>query len=179
MSPHRGSSNDRQGIGAVELMGRYSNPDIVTRLERILAGDARDRVSHRTVPSLRQKQTRLTDSQRSALVERYQAEESAVALAATFGIDRRTATRLIRAAGAEVRYRVQLADVDIDVARELYEQGLSLVDIGVHLGVAARTVLNLFRRAGVPTRAVGTNQWSRRTAESLAQGELGDSPGIG
>jgi hypothetical protein len=160
-------------------MGRYSNPGNVARLRRILSGQGRDRVSHRPVPSLRRKQTRLTDSQRSELVERYQAGESAVALAATFGIDRRTATRLIRAAGAEVRYRLQLTDVDVDVARELYEQGLSLVYIGVQLGVAARTVLNMFRRAGVPTRAVGTNQWSRRAAESLAQGELGDSLGIG
>ena len=138
-------------------MGRYSNPDIVSRLERVLSGQGRDRVSHRPVPSLRQKQTRLTDSQRSELVDRYQAGASSNALAVEFGIDRRTATRIIRKAGAEVRYR---ADVDIATAQELYESGLSLSGVGEELDVSAGTVLNLFRRAGIPTREVGKNQWS-------------------
>jgi len=138
-------------------MGRYSNPGIVARLERVLAGQGRDRVSHRPVPSLRQKQTRLADSQRLELVERYRAGESASALAAEFGIDRRTASRIVERAGAEVRYRV---DADVEVARELYEAGRSLASVGEELGVSARTALNMFRRAGIRTRAVGTNQWT-------------------
>jgi DNA-directed RNA polymerase specialized sigma24 family protein len=142
----------------VDLMGRYSNPDIESRLERILSGQGRDSASHRPVPSLRQKQTRLTESQQSALVKRCGAGESANALAAEFGVDRRTATRIIKRAGAETRYRV---DADIEAARELYEAGLSLAKVGEELGVSAGTVLNLFRRAGIPTRAVGTNRWAR------------------
>ena len=94
----------------VELMGRYSNRDIVARLRRVLSGQGRDQVSHRPVPSLRQKQTRLTDTQRSALVARYEVGESSNALAAEFGIDRRTATAIIRRAGAALRYRVELTD---------------------------------------------------------------------
>ena len=39
---------------AVEVMGRYSNPDNVARLHRILSGQGRDRPSHRPVPSVRQ-----------------------------------------------------------------------------------------------------------------------------
>ena len=141
-------------------MGRYSNPDIVARLRRVLSGQGRDRVSHRRVPSLRQKQTRLTDSQRSELVERYLAGESSNALAAEFGIDRRTATAIIKRAGAQTRYRVALTDAQIDAARELYETGHSLVTVGEKLDVSAGTILNLLRQAGVQTRAVGTNQWS-------------------
>ena len=137
-------------------MGRYSNPDIVSRLERVLSGQGRDRVSRRPVPSLGQKQTRLIESERSALVERYLIGESANALAVEFGIDRRTATRIIRSAGAEVRYRV---DADLEAARSLYESGLSLTRVGEQLGVSAGTVLNLLRRAGISTRTVGTNQW--------------------
>ncbi len=97
----------------------------------------------------------MTDSQRFELVGRYQAGESANALAKEFGVDRRTATHIIRAAGDEVRYRV---DADVETARELYESGFSLAQVGDELGVSARTVLNLFRRAGVPTRGIGTNQ---------------------
>lgn len=82
--------------------------------------------------------------------------ESANALAAEFEIDRRTATRIIRAAGDEVRYRVE---VDVDAARELYEAGHSFVTVGEQLGVSAGTIRNLLRQAGVQTRAVGTNQW--------------------
>jgi DNA-directed RNA polymerase specialized sigma24 family protein len=143
-------------ITPVEVMGRYSNPDNVARLRRVLSGQGRDRVSHRPVPSLRQKQTRLTDSQRSEVVERYQAGESSNVLAREFSIDRRTATRIIREAGAQIRYRI---DADLDAARELYASGLSLAKVGKELGVSSGTVRNLLRRAGNPTRDVGTNQW--------------------
>jgi DNA invertase Pin-like site-specific DNA recombinase len=142
-------------------MGRYSNPNIVSRLERVLSGQGRDRVSHRPVPSLRQKQTRLTDSQRSEVVARYEAGESSNALAREFGVDRRTATRIIRDAGVELRYR---AEVDVDAARELYESGLSLVKVGERLGVSPGTILNLFQRVGIATREVGTNQWTAPAA---------------
>ena len=108
------------------MLGRYSNPDNATRLSRVLSGHGRDRPSRRPIPSVRQKQTRLTDSQRSEVVRRYAAGESSNALAAEFGIDRRTATAIIRRAGAEVRYR---ADVDLDAAGELYQSGLSLARV--------------------------------------------------
>jgi hypothetical protein len=140
-------------------MGRYSNPDNVARLNRILSGHGRDRPSHRPVPSVRQKQTRLTDSQRSELLERYLAGESATSLATELAINRATAFILLRRAGVKTRYRI-LNDDDVAIARQMYEAGQSLAAIGEHFGVADRTVLNVFRRAGVPTRGPGTNQWS-------------------
>src|SRR4051794_39803103 len=99
-------------------MGRYSNPDIVSRMRRVLSGQGRDRVSHRPVPSLRQKQTRLTDSQRSEVVERYVAGESANALAVEFDVHQRTLTGHLRRAGVEVRYRV-VDRVDLEEAARL------------------------------------------------------------
>ena len=140
-------------------MGRYSNPDNVSRLNRILSGQGRDRPSHRPVPSVRQKQTRLTDSQRSELLTRYRAGESATALATELGINRATAFSILQRAGVQSRYRI-LNDDDVAVARQMYETGQSLAAVGEHFGVADRTVLNVFRRAGVPTRGPGTNQWS-------------------
>ena len=141
----------------MEVLGRYSNPDNATRLSQVLSGQGRDRPSRRPVPSVRQKQTRLTDSQRSDLAARYLGGESARVLAVAFDIDRRTATRIVRADGGAVRYR---ANADVEMARELYESGLSLAKVGAELGVSARTVLNMLRRAGIPTREAGTNQWS-------------------
>ena len=159
-------------LGREPRSGAYGSllqpPDIVTRLRRVLSGQGRDRVSHRTVPSLRQKQTRLTVTQRSEVVERYRVGESAKALAVAFGVDRRTVTNIIRRAGGEVRYRV-LTDPDVGVARALYEKGQSLADVGGHLGVSGGTVLNAFRRAGVSTRATGTNQWSREGPPGVAR----------
>jgi hypothetical protein len=83
--------------------------------------------------------------------------ESTPVLASAFDVDRRTAARIVRASGGAVRYR---ADADIEMARELYDVGFSLAKVGAELGVSARTVVNMFRRAGIPTREVGTNQWS-------------------
>ena len=147
----------------MDLLGRYSNPDNVSRLHRILSGQGRDRPSHRPVPSLRQQQTRLTDSQHSELLDRYLAGEPASALAKELGVHRATVVSSLRRAGAQTRYRI-LSDDDIAVARQMYEAGQSLAVIGAHFGVADRTVLNVFRRAGVPTRGPGTNQWSPKAS---------------
>ena len=46
----------------------------------------------------------------------------------------------------------------------MYEAGQSLASIAKHFGVADRTVLNAFRRVGVPTRPRGTNQWTQPAA---------------
>jgi hypothetical protein len=140
-------------------MGRYSNPDNVSRLRRILSGQGRDRPSHRPVPSVRQQQVRLSDSQRSEVLNRYLAGEPATALAKEFGVHFATVFSFVRRAGVQTRYRI-LSDDDIAVARKMYDTGQSLAAIGEHFGVADRTVLNAFRRVGVRTRAPGTNQWS-------------------
>lgn len=140
-------------------MGRYSNPDIVSRLQRILADHARDLPSHRSVRSPRQKQTRLSDSQRSEIIERYWAGESVNALASAFGVHRTTIVRHFDDAGVSTRYRI-LSEADVAKAAILYEQGWSLTRVGEHFGIAARTVQNAFRAAGIPTRPPGTNQWS-------------------
>ena len=147
----------------MDLLGRYSNPDNVSRLNRTLSGQGRDRPSGRPVPSVRQQQTRLTDSQRSEVLGRYIAGEPATALAKEHGVHRATVFSSLRSAGVQTRYRI-LSDDDAAVARSMYEAGHSLASIGEHFGVADRTVLNVFRRLGIPTRAPGTNQWSQKSA---------------
>jgi transposase-like protein len=144
-------------------MGRYSNPDIVARLNRILSGQGRDRPSHRTVPSLKQKQTRLGDSDRNEVIERYLAGETANALASIYDVNRATVFAILHRAGIKSRYRI-LTDLDMTAATEMYKNGASLASIAKRFNVSDGTVLHAFRRLGVPTRAQGTNQWSQKAA---------------
>ena len=109
-------------------MGRYSNPDNVARLNRILSGQGRDRPSHRPVPSLPQKQTRLADSDRIEVLERYQAGETANALADAFDVNRATIFAILQRAGLKSRYRI-LTDRDVASATAMYEAGQSLARI--------------------------------------------------
>ena len=145
-------------------MGRYSNPNNVSRLNRILSGQGRDRPSHRPDPSIRRQQTRLTESQRSELLDRYLAGEPATALAQALGVHRATVFSLLRHAGVQARYRI-LTDEDIAVAWKMYEAGRSLAAIGEHFGMSSRTVLNVCRRHGIPTRARGTNPWKQKPTQ--------------
>jgi hypothetical protein len=130
----------------------------VTRLERVLSGQGRDRVSHRPVPSVPHQRPKLTDSQRSEIVRLYLAGESASALAPEFGVHVSTLVEHLRRAGIVVRQRV-IVRIDIDEAARLYASGLSLSRVGTALGVSAGTILNEFRSAGLSTRPVGTNQF--------------------
>jgi len=93
------------------------------------------------------------------VLQRYQAGETANALATAFKVHRTTIMRHLKVAAVSTRYRI-LSDGDVAEARRMYEQGWSLARLGEHFGVASRTILNVFERAGVSTRPVGTNQWS-------------------
>jgi DNA-binding NarL/FixJ family response regulator len=61
--------------------------------------------------------------------------------------------------GIETRYN--RLEGRLEEAAGLYAQGWSLARVGDQLGVSTRTVANAFRSAGMVTRPVGTNQWSR------------------
>jgi hypothetical protein len=64
------------------------------------------------------------------------------------------------------RYQI-LSDRDVACAAKLYEQGWSLARVSEGLGVSDGTVLNAFKRAGIATRPVGTNQWASPTERTL------------
>jgi len=123
----------------------------------------RDRPPLRRVPSLRRKQTRLPDSERTEILERYLAGETANALAETHDVNPATLFAILQRAGISSRYQI-LTDLDVCAATMMYESGQSLSSIAKHFGVADQTVVNAFRRVGVPTRSLGTNQWSQRAA---------------
>ena len=113
------------------------------------------------------KQTRLADSDRNAVIERYLAGETANALASTYDVNRATVFATLRRAGIKSRYRI-LTDDDVAAATEMYENGQSLASIAKQFDVSDGTLLHAFRRLGVPTRAQGTNQWSKKAARPPA-----------
>ena len=132
-------------------MGRYSNPNIVTRLERVLSGHGRDRVSHRPVPSLPTNRTRIDAETVDRLAERYVAGETLRVLAAEVGVERVFLADLLRERGVAARYRI-VSDDDLAEAAELYGSGLSLATVGEHFRVSAWSVLRAFRVAEVRVR---------------------------
>jgi hypothetical protein len=133
----------------VELLGRYSNPDNVSRLTSILAGQGRDRPSGRSVRS-HQHQTRLNTDQTRELLEAYEQGIEIKDLAAQFRVDRATVAAIARRAEAPKRYGI--VEHNIDLATQLYEQGWSGATIGQHFGVAPDTVIRALRKAGVTLR---------------------------
>jgi hypothetical protein len=134
----------------VDLLGRYTNPDNVSRLHRILSGQGRDRPSHRPVPSLPQKQTRLTQEQVSELIAMHERGVPIDELASVFDIHRTTVMTHLDRAGLE--RRAGRIDRHLNEARGLYESGSSLAGIAEHFGVDAETVRQAFKDAGISMR---------------------------
>jgi AraC-like DNA-binding protein len=134
----------------VDLLGRYSNPDNVTRLHRIFSGQGRDRTSHRPVQSLPQKQTRLTEERVSELVAMHERGTPIAELAAVFCIHRTTVMTHLDRAGAE--RRTGLIQRHLNEAHNLYESGSSLAHVAKHFGVDAEIVRRAFKNAGISLR---------------------------
>jgi biotin operon repressor len=150
-------------------MGRYSNHDSVTTLQRILAGQERDHPPARTTRSLRQIQHRLSTDEVQRLIELYTQGELIDVLAAKFHISRTTVMKHAERASAPRRSNVLTNR--FDEARQLYDQGWSLVRIGQHLGVNASTVWHALRKAGVPMRDTH-GRYSRLVRRSVAIGAI-------
>ena len=115
-------------------MGAYSNPSVLSRLQRLLAGQGADRASDRSdtiVSRNRQKQTqiRLGPDRVAALVTAYQAGSTLEEIAAEFGIYVRTAAAHLERQGVRQR-RHRLSPDQIAEAVRLYEAGWSTVRLG-------------------------------------------------
>ena len=139
-------------IAFVEVLGRYSNPEIVSRLQRLLAGQNTERASDRTVRSLRkQAQVRLTDEEFDVAVVAYESGLTLAELASSFGADRRTLANRLEKQGIPRRGR-RLTDQQIDEAATLYNQGWSLARIAEHFGVYPQSVRYRLQQTGVVLR---------------------------
>jgi AraC-like DNA-binding protein len=134
----------------VELLGRNSKRNNVTRLEAVLAGHGRDRLPARTTRS-RQVQRRLDDQEQAQLLAAYDQGVMINDLASMFGLSRTAVMANLNKLGAESRRGI--VDRRIEEARTLYEQGWSLAQIGQRYGVYPSTVRDALLRAGVRMRS--------------------------
>jgi DNA-binding transcriptional regulator LsrR (DeoR family) len=92
------------------------------------------------------------------MVAGYRAGQSVNVLADKFGITRQRVSLILQRHDVARRYRL-LNDERLAQARQIYDQGNSLEQVGERLGVSAKTVQAAFRKAGFTTRPVGTNRW--------------------
>jgi DNA-binding CsgD family transcriptional regulator len=144
----------------VELLGAYSKrTDVLRAVQRLVAEPTEHRSSTDAIGADRQRRHRLKPEERTEIARRYGEGQSVYALAAFFGVSRQTISGALERSGIQRRYRM-LDDACLEQARELYQSGMSLANVGDALHVSAKTVLNAFRAAGIQTRAVGTNQWT-------------------
>jgi hypothetical protein len=163
----RSSAPDRAPFDlgfVVELLGRYSNPSIVARLEKILAGHGRDEASSRTVRSPRRKQRKLKPEDLQALAAARRDGAEIDALAEQFGIDRNTVMAHLRRAGVPGRRRPgrTLTDEQLEEAGRFYETGVNLIAVGEQFGVDRRYLRRALPTMGFAIRRAG--QQKRPTA---------------
>ena len=102
---------------------------------------------------------RLTDREVDELVERYESGESIRSLAEALGVHRTTISAQLKSRGALVSVRQLTARETAEIIRR-YADGWSLVRVADYFGMSDSRVARVLRQAGVPTRPVGTNQWS-------------------
>ena len=139
----------------VELLGRYSNQNIVTRLRQILAGEGRDNPPAPPTRPTRRNQS-LNPDQVRELLTAYGAGTPIDRVADDFGIHRTTALNIVKREGVPRRWRT--IDAHLEEARELYNSGLSMAKVGQHFGVSMDAVREAFLRHGVPIRP--RNGWT-------------------
>src|SRR5689334_20248006 len=132
----------------MELLGSYSNPVLVGRFQRLLAGQEHDRLSARSRPS-GQCQHRLSADEVSALVSSYEDGATITDLAERFQVSRTAVRDHLKRSKVETRYN--LLQGRLEEAQQLYDSGWSLARVAAHLEVSAGTVRNAFQRAGIPT----------------------------
>jgi AraC-like DNA-binding protein len=133
----------------VELLGRNSKRDNVTKLLSILAGEGRDRPPDRPTRSL-QHQRRLDDQELAQLLAAYDQGVMINDLAAMFDLSRTAVMANLNRLGAESRRGI--VQRRIEEAASLYQHGWSLARIGTKYGVHPATVGRTLKLAGVRLR---------------------------
>jgi DNA invertase Pin-like site-specific DNA recombinase len=143
----------------VGLLGRYSKLDIATKLRSILAGSGHEDLPDRTTRSVRRLR-RLTEAEVSDLVQRYQDGCPIHILARDFGLHRTTISAHLKTRGVWKPPRHLTKKESAEIA-DRYQQGWSIARAAEYFGVSQSVIARVLNDAGVPTRPVGTNQWSR------------------
>jgi hypothetical protein len=95
--------------------------------------------------------SRLSKSDRAAIVGRYEAGEPSTVLAVDYGVAKSTVLSILRQNGAVVR-RQSLTPEQIAQAQELYDAGHSLSQVAAKLSLKQDTIRLALKAAGVQLR---------------------------
>src|SRR5438874_776415 len=130
---------------------------MVSRLERIVAGQDRDEPSTRTVRSPRRNQRRLDPEVVQALVSARIEGAEIDALAERFGIGRNTVIAHLEREGVPSRRwpGCTLNSEQLEAAGQLYETGVNLIAVGKQFGVDRRYLRRALPEAGFTLRNPG------------------------
>jgi len=130
----------------VELLRDHSNQvHHLARLQKLLDLPRRSTVDEQLCVPGPRPQRFVSESEESAIVDRYQAGETVKVLAHAFGLHKDRVSAILERHGVARRYHETTA-VDLDSAALLEADGLTLTEIARRLGVG-RTTLVRARRA--------------------------------
>lgn len=107
------------------------------------------------VRKYRQKQKRLSNTEKAEIIQRYQSGENTNQLAAAYGCHRNTISNTLKKAGIDVTIKKIGIVFEPEEAIELYTKGWKSKDIGKKLGVSELTIRKCLRERGVKIR----NRW--------------------
>lgn len=158
------------------LVARYREGALIADLATEF--DVSERTAHTVLNSHgveRRSPYRLTAEQEQIIVGRYEAEETATALAAEFGVVQLVITDMLRRRGVPIRRRGTAPKITGDRATELvarYQTGERTIELAADFGVAHATILNTLHRMGVETpRAKGHAGTFRLTTAQVADAD--------
>ncbi len=134
---------------AVEVLGKYCNPDATEAFRRLAHVPA----GQKPAPPARNKQVqhRLRAAEVEELIEAYLAGATVYELGTRYRISRKTVSIILQREGVPTRYNL-LTGPDLHRAVELYPRGDSLVTIGRVFDINASTVRKALIAAGVRMR---------------------------
>jgi AraC-like DNA-binding protein len=143
----------------VELLGRYSRFGPLPRFTLESCTGRRTDHSGTVRPSKRHKiSQRLTDEERSALIEAYANGASSDKVMQQFGISKSAVLSILDQAGVTRRVQTPTHEQLSEAERLYVEERWSLKRIGQHLGFGDTTIHRHLKLRGVQTR----HPWERR-----------------
>lgn len=126
-------------VGLVYLCSTNSLTGVDTAALRRIRRDSADARTPGETTATRRKWTRLSDADRAAVIERYEAGGTSTALAEAYGVAKSTILGILRANSVVVR-RQPLTAEQVSEAARLYTSGLSLSQVAKRLGVNQETM---------------------------------------
>ncbi|WP_079628873.1 helix-turn-helix domain-containing protein [Mycobacteroides abscessus] len=151
----RVNEQDRSPLSSVGVLGSYSKYQFMQLgrvIERVEAAPQRRRSAGSPATVVHRVDRRLSAETIAELVAAFENGASVPDLARQYEVSKRALRKLLRDQGMQMR-KQPLSDNEVELAMNLYADGLSLREIGGQLGRGKTTVSNALSRRGVTLRS--------------------------